>query len=76
MEAAEIAFSALGLPAALAAGGAWKEYRVRGGRRERLIGDFLVFGHALHQADRLLTRDHGFSRTYFPQLAIVDPTVN
>lgn len=71
---AQISFSALSQPAAMAAGAAWKEYRLRGGNRQRLLGDFLVFGHAQHQADRLLTRDHGFARTYFPGLTVIDPS--
>lgn len=74
MDTGQISFSALALPASMAAGAAWKEYRLRGGNRQRLLGDFLVFGHAQHQADRLLTRDHGFSRTYFPGLTVIDPS--
>ena len=59
---------------AVAAGQVWKEYRRRGGTRSRIIADFLVGTHAMERADRLLTRDRGFYRSYFDRLAILDPT--
>lgn len=61
-------------PAAELAGAVWGSYRKRGGPRTRLIPDFLVGAHALTQADRLLTRDRGFRREYFPGLLVIDPT--
>ncbi|HZV74146.1 MAG TPA: type II toxin-antitoxin system VapC family toxin [Conexibacter sp.] len=62
------------VPAAFAAGTAWGAYRRRGGRRDRMIADFLVGAHAEANADRLLTRDYGFYRARFRGLKIVDPT--
>ncbi len=62
------------LKASLSASSAWKLYRSKGGRRERVVADFLIGAHALCQADRLLTRDRGFYRSYFSSLEVLDPT--
>jgi predicted nucleic acid-binding protein len=75
MAALGVEFSGIVEPAALAAGAAWKEYRRRGGGRERVIADFLVGAHAASQADRLLTRDRGFYRAYFKGLRLLEPTL-
>lgn len=69
-----VAYSPVTEAAALAAGGSWQEYRKTGGPRERVIADFLIGNHALVQADRLLTRDRGFYRSYFTGLQLLDPS--
>jgi predicted nucleic acid-binding protein len=73
LERLTVAYSAIHATEALEAGRAWQTYRARGGTRERVIADFLVGAHATARADRLLTRDRGFFRTYFEDLAVVDP---
>ena len=42
-------------------------------RHKRVIADFLVAAHAQECADRLLTRDRGFYRSYFKGLKLFDP---
>jgi predicted nucleic acid-binding protein len=63
----------LGESASLA-GVLWKAWRRRHrSRRERVVADFLVGAHALHQADALLTRDRGFYKSEFKGLRLVEP---
>ncbi len=51
------------------AGTKWLEYRRAGGSRERIMSDFLIGAHAQLRADRFLTRDRGFYKSYFPELS-------
>ncbi len=69
-----VEFSALEARQAFDAGAMLAEYRRRGGTRARIVADFLVGAHARGRADQLLTRDRGFFRSYFADLAIVDPS--
>jgi len=56
---------------AFKAGERWKLYRESGGKRKRIITDFLIGAHALLKADRFLTRDRGFYKSYFSELNIM-----
>ena len=56
-----------------AAGRLGRAYRSKGGRRTRLIADFLVAAHAQVRADALLSRDRGFARRYFSTLKLIEP---
>lgn len=59
--------------AAYAAGLAHREYRRRGGGRERTLPDFLIGAHAKVMGFTLLTRDPRRYRQYFPDLDIIAP---
>jgi predicted nucleic acid-binding protein len=74
MQALGVEFEPVGLNAAVLAGESFRAYRARGGRRERVIADFLIGAHALEGSYRLLTRDRGFHRTYFTSLNVLDPS--
>jgi predicted nucleic acid-binding protein len=69
-------FSPITEEAAIRAADAWRRYRAGGGPRDRIAADFLIAGHALVAADRLLTRDRGFYRRYFAGLPVIDPAGN
>jgi predicted nucleic acid-binding protein len=72
----DIRFAALDPEVAAAAGGVWRTYRSAGQGRHRLLPDFLIGTHAWMRADRFLTRDRGFYRTFFKRLKIVDPSTS
>lgn len=74
MSRVSVEFDPMTRSSALRAGAAWRAYRQRGGRRDRVISDFLIGAHAAEQAERLLTRDRGFYRSYFSKLRLRDPS--
>jgi len=59
--------------AAVRAGHMQRRFRDRGGRRERVVADFLIGAHALLQCSGLITRDDGFFRDYFKGLKVIVP---
>lgn len=60
-------------PAAVRAGHMQRRFRQRGGRRDRVIADFLIGSHAMMQCGALITRDGGFFRDYFKGLRLIVP---
>ncbi len=53
---------------------AWRKYRKRRKIRLRILPDFLIGAHAAACADRLLTRDSKFHKTFFASLSVIDPS--
>lgn len=62
-------FVASSAASAVLAGRMHADYLRRGGKRGRVVPDFIIGAHAITHADRLLTRDGGFARDYFGDLA-------
>ncbi len=56
---------------AMLAGRNFARYLSRGGRKGRIVADFLIGAHALLLADRLLARDRGYLRDYFSKLTLL-----
>jgi predicted nucleic acid-binding protein len=73
LDTLEVDFSPITREAAFLAGESWKRYRESGGKRDHLIPDFLIAAHAIHSADRFLTRDRGFYRKWFSGLKMMEP---
>ncbi len=69
----EIRTQALTREAHFHASRAWRTYRQQGGKRTRILADFLIGAHAQKQATRLISRDRGFYRKLFPSLDLHDP---
>ena len=70
----EIRVQALTREAHFVASRVWRTYRQQGGKRTRILADFLIGAHAQKQATRLLSRDRGFYHKLFPLLDVQGPS--
>lgn len=68
-----VTYAEFSADAAALSGVIWQSYRRAGGKRERIMADFMIGAHALKHCDRLLSRDAGFFRNYFSGLTVVSP---
>ena len=60
-------------PAARLAGVAFGQYRKQGGTKTGVLPDFFIGAHAQAQGYKLLTRDVGRYKTYFPKIKLISP---
>ena len=74
MDRLGVIYSEINKDVSLQASIAWRKYRKRGGTRLRILPDFLIGAHAAVCADRLLTRDSKFHKTFFAGLSVLDPS--
>ncbi len=66
-----VSISSSDVDIAFLAGERWRNYIKSGGKRKRIITDFLIAAHAAMNAERFLTRDRGFYKSFFPELQIL-----
>ncbi|MEM8952713.1 MAG: PIN domain-containing protein [Verrucomicrobiota bacterium] len=69
----QLDFVPCSVDAAAHAGKCFTQYLQRGGKRGRIVADFLIAAHAQHHADRLLARDDDFKHDYFTELNLLSP---
>lgn len=60
-------------PALFLAAKSYVRYRKRGGAKLQVLPDFFIGAHAAVEGWRLLTRDAGRFKTYFPTLDVLTP---
>ena len=60
-------------PALFLAAKAFVQYRRRGGGKAQVLPDFFIGAHAQAEGYRLLTRDAGRYRSYFPGIDLICP---
>jgi predicted nucleic acid-binding protein len=70
----QIRFVPSSIESATLAGEMFRSYLERGGKRGRVVPDFLIAAHAQIHADVLLARDRGYYRDYFQKLNLLDPS--
>lgn len=63
----------LSRPAARLAGLAFRQYRQLGGTKTGVLPDFFIGAHAQADGYKLLTRDAGRYKTYFPKIKLICP---
>ena len=69
----QIQFVPSSVESAALAGEMFRLYLERGGKRGRVVPDFLIAAHAQLHADSLLARDRGYYRDYFQKLNLREP---
>jgi len=70
----QIKFVPTSVESATLAGEMFRVYLERGGKRGRVVPDFLIAAHAQLHAGGLLARERGYYRDYFQKLNLRDPS--
>jgi len=73
LEMLDIQMLELPRPAARLAGLAFRNYRQRGATTTGVLPDFFIGAHAQAEGYKLLTRDAGRYKTYFPKIKLICP---
>jgi predicted nucleic acid-binding protein len=76
LPASDFVREALPYEAGFLAAKAFLAYRRQGGARRSPLPDFYVGAHAAVRTHRLLTRDAGRVRTYFPTVELIAPAAS
>jgi hypothetical protein len=71
-----IQFAPSSIESSKLAGEMFRVYLERGGKRGRVVPDFLIAAHAQLHGDGLIARDRGYYRDYFDKLNLLDPGRN
>ncbi len=73
LKRAKIAVKDISRPAAYLAGEAFLQYRKRKGTKTGVLADFFIGAQAFTEGWRILTRDEGRYKTYFPKVKLICP---
>ena len=73
LAASRITIASLGRDALFVAGRAHARYRARGGKRDRVLPDFLIGAQAEVAGQAILTRDVRRYSTYFSDVRLITP---
>lgn len=68
-----VQFVALNWECAYPAGQAYRLYKARGGKKSRMLPDFLIAAHAQSMGWKLMTNNAADVTGYFPALKIISP---
>lgn len=69
----QVSVADLSRDAAQLAANAFRRYRQRGGTKTGVLPEFFIGAHAQAQGLKLLTRDAGRYKAYFPKLKLICP---
>jgi predicted nucleic acid-binding protein len=72
----DLEFFPSSVPVAVLAGQMHAQFLKRGGKRGRVLADFMIGASAQLYTGALLARDRGYFRDYFAGLKVIDPSAD